>query len=369
MSRYTLYGWHLSYFSAKVRCYLEHKGVPYDDRAVDLWTLMVTIRRKTSVVVMPVLRSPDGEWLQDSSDVIDLLEQRFTDNPVLPNTPKQRFAALLLEAWADEWWVPIAMHTRWSHPENYALFEREAGGALLPGFPRTLQRRAAALIAGRLRGYLPFVGVREAQHALMDRWTHSTLDLFERHFATQPYLLGNRPSIADFAFAGPMYAHLGRDPWPRREFVDPRPRLRDWIARMANPRLDADLASREPGFLARDAIAPTLEPIIALVAREFGSQLNGIATQVCALSQQRGAHKPLPRGLDDVDITMGDGIFRRAAIPYTLWMAQRFLDAANATTGSDREALEGWLADMAATPLLSLEFPRLRRHGLRVALA
>ncbi|MBK6559244.1 MAG: hypothetical protein IPG16_19255 [Comamonadaceae bacterium] len=37
-----------------------------------------------------------------------------------------------MEAWGDEWWIPMAMHTRWTYPENYALFEREAGSALLP---------------------------------------------------------------------------------------------------------------------------------------------------------------------------------------------------------------------------------------------
>ena len=29
-----------------------------------------------------------------------------------------------------------------------------------------------------------------------------------------PYLLGGRPSIADFGFMAPLFAHLGRDPVP-----------------------------------------------------------------------------------------------------------------------------------------------------------
>lgn len=366
--RYTLYGWHLSYFSAKVRCYLAHKGVPFDDEAVDLWTLMVTVRRRTGVVVMPVLHTPEGRWLQDSSDIIDQLEQRFPERPVLPNTPRQRFAALLLEAWADEWWIPLAMHTRWSYPENYALFEREAGMALLPGWPSALQRRAAAAIARRLRGYLPVVGVRPQQRSMMDRWTHSTLDLFEAHFAVQPYLLGARPSLADFAFAGPMYAHLGRDPWPKRVFIEPRPRLRAWIERMANPACDPALATPAASWLADDVIAPTLEPIIALIATEFGEQLRGIAQQVRDLAIRPPPGKPLPRILADVEMPMGDGRFRRAAMPYSLWMAQRYLDVAAALAAPDRAVLEDWLAKMDAASLLQLDFPRLRRNGLRVAL-
>lgn len=363
-NRHTLYGWHLSYFSAKVRCYLAHKGIPFEDCAVDLWSLMFTLRRHTGVVVMPVLHTPDGRWLQDSSVIIDTLEQEFPARPILPTTPRQRFAALLLEAWADEWWIPIAMHTRWSHAENYPLFEREAGSALLPGWPRPLQRRAAAAIARRLRAYLPAVGVRPAQSTIMDAWTHRMLDLFETHFAAHAFLLGGRPSLADFAFAGPMYAHLGRDPWPRREFVEPRPNLRAWIDRMANPPAD----SHYRDWLPTDEIAPTLQPIVATIAHEFGAQLRGIAQQVRDLGANWPRDKPLPRALTDVPMPMGEALFRRAAMPYTLWMAQRFLAAASSLPSTDRLQLERWLTELGAGDLLRLDFPPLRRHGLRVAL-
>lgn len=366
--RYTLYGWHLSYFSAKVRCYLAHKGVPFDDRAVDLWTLMVTIRRRTGVVVMPVLRTPDGRWLQDSSDIIDELERRFPARPVIPDTARQRFVALLLEAWADEWWIPIAMHTRWTHAENYPLFEHDAGTALLPGWPRVLQRRAAASIAARLRSYLPLVGVRPEQLTMMDRWTHDTLDLFEAHFSVHAYLLGGRPSLADFAFAGPMYAHLGRDPWPRREFIERRPKLCAWIERMADPARDPSLATAAAEWLPDDTLAPTLHPIITRIAQEFGVQLQGIAAQVRTLASNWPQGKPLPRGLADVEFPMGEARFRRAAMPYSLWMAQRCRDAATSLDAADRIALDDALAKMDASSLLQLDFPRLHRHGLRVAL-
>jgi glutathione S-transferase len=134
-------------------------------------------------VVMPVLRTPQGAWVQDSSVIIDQLEATHPQRPVVPVSPVPRFAAYLLEAWCDEWWIPIAMHTRWSYPENYALFEREAGGHLLPGLPKTLQRRAVAYVADSLRGKLHAVGVRPEQFATMDRWTNTMLDQLDAHFA------------------------------------------------------------------------------------------------------------------------------------------------------------------------------------------
>ncbi len=99
--RYTLYGWQVSYFAGKVRCYFEYKRIPYTERPINLWELMVTIKRRTGASVMPVVVTPEGRWLQDSSDIIDHLESRFPERPVVPGTPAQRAAAYLLEAWGD----------------------------------------------------------------------------------------------------------------------------------------------------------------------------------------------------------------------------------------------------------------------------
>jgi len=38
---FILYGWHLSYFSGKARCYLKYKGIPFVEGPLNLYTLMV----------------------------------------------------------------------------------------------------------------------------------------------------------------------------------------------------------------------------------------------------------------------------------------------------------------------------------------
>lgn len=366
MKRYVLYGWHLSYFAGKARCYLQYKGIPFVDQDVNLFTLTRTIKRKTGEVVMPVLRTPQDEWLQDTSVIIDRLEAQFPDRPVIPATPVQRFAAYLLEAWGDEWWVPMAMHTRWSYPENYALFEREAGAALLPWAPRFLQNRAVATIAASLRGKLHVVGVRPEQFDTLNAWTCDMLDLLDAHFAQHAYLLGERPTLADFSLVGTMYGHLGRDPWPARELVAPRSHLRAWIDRMARAPTAAVL--RAPLF-PDDAIAPTLEPVLRTLLAEYVPLLHGIVEQVQALAPQWPQGKALPRGLKDVEVPMGRGSFRRAALPYTLWMAQRVLDVLHSMPADDQQRVSAWVRSLGGEPLLALKIPHLERRGLRVALA
>ena len=366
--QFTLYGWHLSYFTGKVLCYLRYKRIPFVDQPVDMLTLMHRIKRETGAVVMPVLRTPDGEWLQDSSHIIDRMEAQFPAAPVVPATPVQRFTAYLIEAWGDEWWIPVAMHTRWTYPENYALFESDAGPALLPRLPRFLQRMAVKKIAGKLRAMLPAVGVRPEQFAVMDAWTANMLDLLDKHFAHQPYLLGGRPTLADYGLVGTMYGHLGRDPWPARELLAPRRHLSAWLQRMAYP----DAANVRGELLADDAIAPTLEPILRSIFTEFVPMLAAINTRLkdYLASQPQSQHptsRRLPRALADIRFPMGAAQFQRAALPYTLWMAQRVLDAYHALPEHEQQQVAARLVPLGGGALLALEIPRLRRIGLRVA--
>ena len=365
---YILYGWHLSYFAGKARCYLQYKRLPFVDQEVNLPTLMWRIPRQTGVRVMPVLRTPDNAWIQDTHLIIERIEAQIPDRSVVPGTPWQRWLAYLLEAWADEWWMPIAMHTRWSYPENYALFQHDAGRALLPGFPRSIQHKAVDHVAGYLRSMLPAVGVRPEQNAVLEAWAHAMMGLLDTHFAAHSYLLGGRPTLADFGLVGTMYGHLGRDPWPKREMVDRYPHLRAWIHRMANP------PDRRMGALfPDDEVPPTLEPIVRQVLTECMPWFDGIAGEIRRVVAERpdrfGPGQPLPRKLGDQVLTTAQGSFRRAALPFTLWLAQRTREVFAGLDPAGQQRVYAQLAERDALGLLEHDWPRLRKAGLGAALA
>lgn len=365
---YILYGWHLSYFTGKARCYLKYKGLPFIDQEVDLLTLAWRIPRRTGVRVMPVLRTPADEWIQDTHLIIDRIEAEVPERSVIPDTPWQRWLAYLLEAWADEWWVPIAMHTRWSYPENYALFQHDAGRALLPGFPRVVQRKAVDRIAGYLRSMLPAVGIRPEQNAVLEAWAHAMMAQLDTHFAAHSYLMGGRPTLADFGLVGTMYGHLGRDPWPKREMVARYPHLRAWIDRMAAPP-ERRMGALFPG----DEIPPTLEPIVQQVLAECQPWFAGTAGEVSRLVREHPERfppgKPLPRKLGDITLRTAQGSFQRAALPFTLWLAQRPRDAYDAMDASGQARVRQQLQARGGLDLLDGDWPRLERHGLGATLA
>ncbi len=353
---YCLHAWELSYFSAKLRAYLRYKGLPYKERRVDAWTLLRRIPRRTGASVMPVLVTPAGEWLQDTTDIIQQLEGRHPQHPVIPAGPRQRIFAMLVEAWADEFWIPPAMHYRWSYPENYSLFEREAGAALLPLAPAALRRALARRVAGQLRGYLPGVGVLAEQLALIERWTRIQLDALNTHLAQYPYLLGDAPCLADFALIGPLHAHLGRDPWPRRELIAPRLHLSDWIRRVHEGQ------GADGAWLADDEVPQSLQALLESVVREFLPQMEATATLVAQTDP--GRHR-LPRALGRVSCPLADGQFSRLAMPYSLWMLQRAQRAFLELPEPSRQAVSDMLGRAGRREALHADLgPPLERAGL-----
>jgi hypothetical protein len=255
------------------------------------------------------------------------------------------------------------MHTRWSYPENYALFERDGGAALLPHWPKFLRDRAVAKAANAMRGYLARVGVTAEQTPLLEQWTTDMLDALDAHFAAYRFLLGDAPTIADFGLVGSMYAHLGRDPWPKRELIDPRKHLRAWIARMAEP-----AASTPSTSVASDEIPATLAPVLRAIACEFLPMIEATLAVVNRHVKASGSEAELPRGLEQITFPMGSGQFSRVAVPFMLWKTQRLIAVYGAMAANEQGAVQRWLEAQGCARLLDLAIPPLRRVALRVAI-
>lgn len=359
---YVLYGWELSLYSGKLRAYLRHKELPFRERHVSFWD-MRKLKRKVGAKVMPVLLTADGEWLQDTADIIDVLELRHPRAPIVPETPRQRIAAYLLEAWGDEFWVSSAMHYRWNFPENYqGVFRPEGGDNLMPFAPRFVKDRLIATAAGAMRSFLPGLGVVPGQTATIEAWTEAMLDALEEHFTHYPYLLGSRPCLGDFGLIGPLYAHLGRDPYPLRELIAPRPHLKGWIERMQHP--------ESPGtgtFLAEDHVPETLAPLFGSVFGEFWPLLRRTQAEVNKALPLLERGRGFRRDLGSVEIALAGKPFRLGARPFALWKAQRVLDAYRALTSAGRDSVDPWLSAVGGADAMTLDIqPRLARKGLHI---
>ena len=211
----THFGWVVSPYSAKTRSYLKYIKHDFEDREPSVFTLAGSIKKAVGRPIMPTVRLADGRWLQDSSAIIDHYEGTGTYPSVQPPGHLQRFAAALLEVFADEWLPMTALHYRWHVAQNEQFALNEFARSGLPFLPRFIGRRAIAGFAAKMKSYLPVLGVTDATVAGVEETARLTISVLNEQFAQTRFVLGDRPCTADFALYGPLWAHLYRDPGSR----------------------------------------------------------------------------------------------------------------------------------------------------------
>jgi glutathione S-transferase len=360
--RYTLYGSELSYYSGKTRSHLLHKGIPFVEQCPSAWQYLVAFPRRVGAAVVPVVRTPEGEWLADSSVIFDVLEQHFPAVPAVPETPVLRFAAYLFELWGDEFLLPLAMHTRWSRPEHRPCFVRQVGSEMLPGWPKFMQDRVGNRIANTMSGFRPTAGFGPEMAGVLDRFGQIQLDALDTHFAAHKFLLGNRPSLGDYGLIGPLYAHVGRDHLSKRDLIDTRPNLAAWIARMFQPETSAG-----GEFFADDRLPDTLMPALRSIFDEMIPFIAACAEAVGKTPVVPAGTRTPPRFLGEVTYPMAGGFHTRKAVSYVVWMAQRLLGIFAAMPAADQQQVRDWLAGVGGEAVLELDLPRVERVGLAAA--
>jgi len=234
---YTLYVFWISYFSGKMQAYLRYKEIPH--RTVEpKWRgeLLHQIYDNTGLMKVPVVRTPQGQWLADSTPMIDWFEARHQQGGVIPADPVQAFFCRLLEDYADEWlWRP-ALHYRWSYRTDAHALSRRFAETFLSDQP-TPRFLTAALIRQRQRRiYVAGDGVTAETRAHVESVYLNTLDRLQAIFERQPFLLGGRPCLADFGFFASMFRHFSLDPTPSLIMQQRAPAVFEWVARLWNAR-------------------------------------------------------------------------------------------------------------------------------------
>jgi glutathione S-transferase len=337
---YRFYAAEISYFSGKVRPALRYKGVPFEEISPTPQAYREVIIPRTGLAFIPVLISPEDEVFQDTSDILDQLERRLPDPPIYPSAPVQRVVAYLLELYADEFGLLPAMHYRWSFPESEA--RARADFAAVTG-----DESAAEHFADRMKGSLPLLGVHEETRTPIEAHTRDLLDALSAHFESCAFALGSRMSLGDCALMGPLYAHLYLDAVPGRLLRESAPRVCEWIERMNHP---------EPGsggFLAGDALAPTLRPLLELIGRDAAPLLLDAvrAFESWADERPQDLQEP-PRAVGNHQTRLRGVSFQRYTSSYSLWMLQRPLDAYRRLAQHERREVDRALANTGLEALL-----------------
>lgn len=274
---YTLWGGALSLFSGKVRSYLIKKRLPYREFYASHPDFRGRVRPLVRLGVAPLLETPQGELLQDSTDIIQQMEARLPDHPMIPIGPVQRIVCLLLDAYATEHLMLAAMHYRWAEPylsEQRHFLNAEFGRVSHIGRDREERLAAGARMIAYFNDMARTIGSTPQTAPAIEASYLDLLELLDTHFQRVPYLLGGRPSLADYGLMAPLYAHLGRDPAPRNLMALRAPNVVRWTERMNLAVIeDAEFPSMAPDYPADDTLIPTLEPILEQLFRDWTPEL------------------------------------------------------------------------------------------------
>lgn len=331
---YTHLGHEVSLYSGKTRAYLRYKKIPFQETlsATDYENIKKHIGRR----IIPVLVTPDGEYIQDTTVIINRMEERFPTPSIYPAGAFQRLTALLMELYGDEWLLLPAMHYRWRFKrQNLGFILRQFGDVMKPDWPgwaKPIAAIPAALYFGRL--YKPLLGLSPETEPEVEKSTIAFLKDFDRHLEDHDFLLGSRPSIGDFGLVAPLYAHLGRDPYPKQMMQDIAPRVFDWTRRMQNP------SGEEGCFLPDDQVPETLYPILARQFKEQFPPLIDTLHRVADWARDNPDKKNLPRSIGRHDFTIGQATASRAILPYQQWMFQRPLRCYQTLSEADKSRID-----------------------------
>lgn len=320
-------GSEISYFTGKFETYLRYKELPYTYRGLDLVHYYWTVPRRLGATEYPTVRLADGRWMSDTTPMISWLEGEHPGRPVIPQEPVQRYLALLIEDFADEWlWRP-AMYYRWSHADDRRLAAASLAREVVR-FPIPLAVRKL-LVAGRQTHlFVTHDGVndratREHAHAAYTR----LLDMLEPIFTARPFILGQRPTIADIGLMGPFWRHFAHDPTTAKLMQDRAPSTFAWAARTWSAR-----ASRLADLELLAGIPPDLSPLLTEIGQ---AHLEALAANAAAHGAGRTTH----------DLTVQGVTYRSVPTSaYRVWcleqLRERFASLDAPAAGEVRTVLE-----------------------------
>ena len=99
---YTLYAMRASLYSGKARSYLIKQGIDYVEVVPGTRRFLEEIVPKIGRWIIPTLETPDGEIIQDSTEIIDWFEKRdLARRSAYPTTPRQLAVAHVFELEAN----------------------------------------------------------------------------------------------------------------------------------------------------------------------------------------------------------------------------------------------------------------------------
>jgi glutathione S-transferase len=221
-----LYQLATSPFSDKVRRALAYKNLPFEIHEVDRAAAAAgTYRHVSAIGKFPAI-DHGGHCVQDSTDIIEYLDEKFPGRPLLPANHRDRGLAHAIEEWADEslYFYEMTIRLTWEHNLERGLDEFAQS---MPGLPRDQLRK---MIIDGVTALTSAQGVGRKSRETVIRDVERHMAALDAMLHGRDWLVGDALSVADLAVIAQLHALLFAD--EACEALDCTGRVKAWMARV-----------------------------------------------------------------------------------------------------------------------------------------
>lgn len=253
--KFALMGLEPSPYTMKVDAYLKFKGAPFEWVPRNLKNEK-RFQNHARVQLIPLLFFPSGETMQDSTLILERLENEVSGPGIHPDDPALWYLSCLFEEFGDEWCNKLMFFQRWFYEADAkATGERLARERLSGQWWAPIARPIAAkMLVRRMVPRLVYSGGNETNIPQLKASFVSLSAMLDAHLADRPYLLGARPCFGDFGLWCNFY-QAWTDPTANAYLEANAPNLVAYIKRMKVPGVEGE-------FETLDTLEPTLMPIL-----------------------------------------------------------------------------------------------------------
>ncbi len=278
---YRVYWDYTSYYSNKLRVFLNYKQVPYRLLQTGFEDYMQKMPELAGVAQIPVVLTPDNRVMHDSTPMMEWFEGEYAARAAVPEDSRLAWLMWLIEEFSDEYMVRVLNRTRWGSDASARTLGARIARRFSRGQPTAVINERAQMLRERQTGNNRVLGLETVEACQnVDQQLLDFLAILDKHLSEYGYLLGDRPSMADFALFGAFWAHGLNDPWSAEILEVNAPQVCNWVQEMAEfGDSRGGLERTEFGeWLQLDQQVPeAFSQLLAFIARTYLPQAKGYA--------------------------------------------------------------------------------------------
>lgn len=288
-------------YTRKMLAYLRFRHIPYELLLGNPEDTLGLPRPRVELLPTFYLPNEQGELTAqvDSTPLIRRFETEYEGRSALPGDPALAFVNDLIEDYADEWLTKAMFHYRWHYDADI-----DRAGTILPMWrgisaPPSQLAELKQIFAQRQISRLYVVGSNDTTAPVIEASYERFLVIMDKLLQQHPFVLGERPSSADFA----LYAQLTQltkfDPTPTTLCLETAPRVFAWTD------IIDDLSGQpapEDGWLTIEQCLTSVTPLLTEIGRTYVPALlanaqalqAGQDTMQATIDGQRWEQPPFP---------------------------------------------------------------------------